>query len=90
MNRTVGSASNKIYEYAALGLPVLLLDNSYWRERMGAYSWCFFTDLSRDSLVNQLNQMRLGFLEYSAQARSAFADTMNFENHYKQILPYLA
>ena len=43
---TGGSASNKIYEYAAIGLPVLLFDNEHYRSYLGDNNWSFFHRLN--------------------------------------------
>src|SRR6202012_4385696 len=50
MNQTLGTASNKIYEYAAVGLPVILFDTPYFRGHFERCGWAFFTDLSALSL----------------------------------------
>lgn len=39
MNRTLGTASNKIYEYAAVGLPVLYFDNEHFTQHLGRFGW---------------------------------------------------
>ena len=46
MNQTLGTASNKVYEYAAVGLPVILFDTAHFREHLGSGQWAFFTDLT--------------------------------------------
>ena len=49
MHTTLGTSSNKIYEYAAAGLPVLIYNNEHFREHLDAYPWVLFTDCSKTS-----------------------------------------
>ena len=58
---TGGSASNKIYEYAAVGLPVLLFDNEHYRFYLGDNNWSFFTDLTHDSLIKTLESININW-----------------------------
>ncbi|HIA35158.1 MAG TPA: hypothetical protein EYN89_00105, partial [Flavobacteriales bacterium] len=39
---TAGTASNKIYEYAALGLPILLFDDEHYNNHLSKYPWTRF------------------------------------------------
>lgn len=89
MNQTVGTASNKIYEYAAMGLPVLVHDSPYWRNLLGKFDWCFFTDLSQESLTQTIHQITLDYSRYSQSAQSSFQNHLNFEKYFEQILPIL-
>jgi glycosyltransferase involved in cell wall biosynthesis len=71
MNRTPGTASNKIYEYIAVGLPVILLDTPYFRKYFGARKWAFFSDLSESSLRQTIEEI---LSRYEEAANSAIAD----------------
>lgn len=82
MNKTLGTASNKIYEYAALGLPVLLNDNSHFRSHLGHYKWTFFTDCSTGSLVECLETIMGNYTFYSEQARKDVNESLNFEKFF--------
>lgn len=86
MNRTLGTASNKIYEYAAVGLPVLLLDTPYFRKHLGQRRWAFFTELSRDSLQNTILHI---LTQYEAASAAAIADFHREFNYESVFLPAL-
>jgi glycosyltransferase involved in cell wall biosynthesis len=76
---TGGSASNKIYEYAACGLPVLLIDNDHYKSYLAAYKWAFFTSLEKETLINVIEKV----VETNHEARTAalkdFQSTLNYE-----------
>jgi glycosyltransferase involved in cell wall biosynthesis len=85
MNITLGTASNKIYEYAALGLPVLVYDTVYWRNLLGRYDWCFFTDLTPASLIEQISIIESNYEKFSQSARMSFEQELNFEFYYRHL-----
>ena len=86
---TGGSASNKIYEYAAVGLPVLLFDNEHYRSYLGDNNWSFFTDLTHDSLINSLMAIHDSFSLASLAARKDFLEKYNYGNCFQKIKPLL-
>lgn len=86
---TGGSASNKIYEYAAIGLPVLLFDNEHYRSYLGDNNWSYFTDLTHDSLIKTLEGMDLNWPNASKAAQQDFIKKYNFETCFKQVKPLL-
>jgi glycosyltransferase involved in cell wall biosynthesis len=86
MNRTLGTASNKIYEYAALGLPVLMFDAPHFREVLGQRDWVYFTDLTPASLRACLTEMVLNYQKLSALARADFENGLNFEQVFMPVL----
>ncbi len=83
MNSTLGTASNKIYEYAACGLPVIYYNHVHYKHHLGKYSWAFDTDLSRESLLEVLNYIVLHHNELSLQARHDFREALNFEHYFQ-------
>jgi glycosyltransferase involved in cell wall biosynthesis len=85
MNRTLGTASNKIYEYAALGLPVLLYDNNHFREILGKYLWAFFTDTSKASLKECIEDIILNYSKLSKQASADFINELSFEHYFVRL-----
>ena len=85
MNKTLGTASNKIYEYAALGLPVILYDNRHFHEILGKFEWAFFTDASKDSLRDCLEKIIINYPRLSGLAEVDFRRQLSFE-HYFQAL----
>ena len=86
---TGGSASNKIYEYAALGMPVLLFDNEHYRFYLGDNDWSFFTALTTDSLINSLMAIHDSFSVASLAARKDFLEKYNYGNCFQKIKPLL-
>jgi glycosyltransferase involved in cell wall biosynthesis len=88
MNSTLGTASNKIYEYAALGLPVLVYDNKHFRKTLGKYSWVIFTDASERSLKNCLQEIINNLPSLSKEAGRDF-DQLSFENYFKEVITIL-
>ena len=82
MNKTLGTASNKIYEYAALGLPVILYDNDHFREILGKFEWAFFTDTSTASLKTCLENIIADYPRLSRQASEDFSKQLSFEHYF--------
>jgi glycosyltransferase involved in cell wall biosynthesis len=89
MNQTLGTASNKIYEYAALGLPVILYDNSHFREILGKFNWTFFTDGSSGSLKKCLEQIIPDYDRLSKEALSDFQHELSFEHYFANLKTFL-
>jgi len=89
MNRTLGTASNKIYEYAALGLPVLIYDNEHFRQTLGKYSWIFFTNASESSLRKCLQDIISNLNSLSQAARKDF-EKFSFEQYFKPVTAALS
>jgi glycosyltransferase involved in cell wall biosynthesis len=89
MNKTLGTASNKIYEYAALGLPVILYDNAHFREVLGKYKWAFFTKGDSDSLRQNLHDIVLNYPLLSKQASEDFNSQLSFEHFFEPVRSYL-
>ena len=82
---TAGTASNKIYEYAALGLPILLFDDVHYSNHLGNYPWTRFTDLSSESLIYCLSDILNLYDEISASAHGDFLSELNFETNFRRI-----
>ena len=90
MNKTLGTSSNKIYEYAALGLPVLLYDNAHFREHLEKYPWAIFTDCSKNSLQLCLGGIVSRYQELSKSAYRDFSEGLNFEEQVSSVTNYIA
>jgi len=86
---TGGTASNKIYEYAAVGLPVLYFENEHYNQILSKYKWTFATDLSMNSIQNQIDYIRLNLNKLSISALSDFNKGLNFESVFSQVINYL-
>lgn len=76
---TGGSASNKIYEYAACSLPVILFDNSHYREYLDHLNWTYFTDLTTSSLKKVLHDILMTYDNSAESARHDFESEFNYE-----------
>jgi glycosyltransferase involved in cell wall biosynthesis len=83
MNSTLGTASNKIYEYAACGLPVIYYNDAHYKHHLGKYNWAFGTDLSKESLLEILNYIILHHNELSMLAKRDFQEALNFEHYFQ-------
>lgn len=86
MNKTLGTASNKIYEYVAVGMPVLVYDNIHFRNSLNGRSWVFFTDASRASLLDALHRIITGWQQLSAAATADFKNGLSFEQYFLPVM----
>ena len=86
---TAGTASNKTFEYSALGLPVLFFKTNHFNEHLGKYAWAFATDLSPDSLLDALEKIISDYQNLSETAYRNFKENLNFEHCFKQALDHL-
>jgi glycosyltransferase involved in cell wall biosynthesis len=86
---TGGTASNKIYEYAALGLPVILFDTPHYREILSDYSWAYFTDLSPASILECLKQILENYTASSEKATQDFLESLNYEVAFDHVFQQL-
>lgn len=89
MNTTLGTSSNKIYEYAGLGLPVLLYDNMHFRQHLGQYTWAIFTDCSLASLKQSLEHIIVNYPLLSGNAVNDFENNLNFEYYFNGVLDFV-
>ncbi len=86
MNKTLATASNKIYEYMAVGMPVILYDTPHFREYFEGKPHFFFTDLSEQSLLSVLENIAGN---YEAASASAFGNFMEHHTFEKVFTPAL-
>jgi len=86
VNLNQGTASNKIYEYAACGLPVIVFDNEQFRRYLGKYEWVFYTDGSVDSLKDIMMGIKKNAAELGKLARESFERELNFEKVFFPVL----
>ncbi|MCA0446047.1 MAG: glycosyltransferase [Bacteroidetes bacterium] len=85
VGKTLGTASNKIYEYAASGLPVLVFDSSNFRTHLSRFNWVFFTDLTEENLTKQLFEIMKNYRVLSDSAYYSFKSELNFESVFSPI-----
>lgn len=82
---TAASASNKIYEYAALGMPVILFDSEHYRNALEKFSWAKFSDLSTESFDIIFTDLLNNLQYYSEQAYSDYRNYLYFEKHFSPL-----
>jgi hypothetical protein len=87
--RTGALASNKIYEYAACGLPVMYYNETHYRNYLSRFPWAFANDLSYERLDEQYNFIREHYNEISAAAADDFRKELNFEHVFCPVRDYL-
>ena len=84
-----GTASNKIYEYAACGLPALVYDNEQFRKHLGGYNWAVFTDGTVASLKSAVEYCDNNFEQLSKSAKKDFNSIFFFEKNFSKINNFL-
>ncbi len=88
---TMGTASNKIYEYAACGLPVVISDQPDYREHLAQESWVRFADPDDpQSIALAIQDILKNFETYQSlclDARQAFEQKYNYELVFSSLLP---
>ncbi|RZK42867.1 MAG: glycosyltransferase [Pedobacter sp.] len=87
--RTAATSSNKIYEYLACGMPVILYDHASYRIPLNNRNWAYFTDLTLDSLGKILTEISGNFEKVSHQAESDFKNELNFERYFSLAKQYI-
>ncbi len=86
---TAALASNKIYEYAACGLPVLYFDDEHYKAYLSRFPWAFANDLSYEKLEEQCNFIWEHYEEISSAAAKDFREVLNFERVFSPVRQYL-
>ena len=82
---TVATASNKIYEFLANAMPIVVYDNEHHREHLSETASTFFTDLTAKSIKDLLVQVDINYTELSAGALIAFEQKDQFEQHFNKV-----
>ncbi len=79
----LGSASNKLFEYAAMGLPVVVPDRESYRDFLGDAEWVTYADIERpESIARAISSIfadRERYAAMSRAARRAFEEQYNYE-----------
>lgn len=84
--KSLGTASNKIFQYASCGLPVILMDTPINRNQFNKYPWVFHTDLSKNSISEILKDISENYMNYSEAAQMDFKSNLNFEKVFRSAL----
>jgi hypothetical protein len=85
MNDTLGTSSNKVFEYAALGLPVLYVEGSSMQKILDGEDWAFPVTDDAVSYFRALEEIIADYGSYSESAHRSFLGRLNFEQHFNQI-----
>jgi glycosyltransferase involved in cell wall biosynthesis len=84
------TACNKIYEYAACGLPVIVSNFPNYQEYLAGETWVRFADPDDPhSLASAVQDILSNFGEYQAMclaARQAFEEKYNYESAFSPLL----
>jgi glycosyltransferase involved in cell wall biosynthesis len=79
----MGSASNKLFEYAAMGLPVVVPDRASYRDFLGDAEWVKYADVEEpESIARAINSIFEDgerYVAMSRAARRAFEEQYNYE-----------
>lgn len=87
--KTVGTASNKIYEYLACGLPIVLYDNEQFRKSIGSAGHVFFYNPDLQQFTKIIEKVRANFSELSISARAQFINKYTFETRFQLAIKQL-
>ena len=86
---TGGTASNKIYEYAACGLPILFLNTPHYKTHLNQYVWAKGIDLDAQSILAGIDFIYNDYKFLSNAAKSDFLNVNNYEDKLRRIIPEL-
>lgn len=79
----VASASNKLFEYAAMGLPVVVPDRASYRDFLGDAEWVMYADVEEPkSIASAMTSIFADndrYVAMSRAARRAFEEQYNYE-----------
>lgn len=89
VSKTLGTASNKIYEYLACGLPIVLQNNEQFRKSINPASHVFFYDGIANQFLEIIETVRSNFKELSTQARAQFINNYTFEVNFQRTIKHL-
>jgi len=86
----VASASNKLFEYAAMGLPVIVPDRENYRDFLGDAEWVTYADVEQPEAfsraVTSIFDDRERYVAMSRAARRAFETEYNYERVFEPLL----
>ncbi len=89
MNTTLGTASNKLYEYAAVGLPVIYYNSINFTRYLGKYNWAIPTSVTSREIREKIYLIMSDYNNLSVSAHNDFKHELNFETGFMQVKAYL-
>ncbi len=91
--RAMGTSTNKLYEYAARGIPVVVPDTPSFHRALGEEEWAGYADLEQpDSIAREIGRFLADRNRYERAcraARQAFEQRYNFERVMPNVLERL-
>ena len=79
IHSTLGTASNKSYEYMACGLPFLYYKSTHFEHHFVRMGWAIPTDLTEASMRSAIEHLVNNYTVVSNAAKKEFAESRNYE-----------
>ena len=89
MNTTLGTASNKLYEYAAVGLPVIYYNSLNFTKYLNKFIWAVPTEVTSMDIKEKISFILKNYNELSGSAHIDFIRELNFENGFMPVKSYI-
>ena len=86
MVRTMSTASNKIFEYASVGLPVLINKREDMEKEFIDFPWIHFAVIQKQELLDSLDKIISSYAQYALLAKRDFEEKVNFEKFFLPVL----
>ena len=86
VSKTLGTASNKIYEYLACGLAIVLQNNEQFRKSIDPANHIFLYDGVANEFIQIIKMVQKDFENLSAAARQKFESQYTFETNFQTVL----
>lgn len=90
MNTTLGTASNKLYEYAAVGLPVIYYNRVNFTQHLDKFAWALPVELSSNDIREKISMTLKSYEQLSASAHKDFMQSLNFETGFNEVKTYIS
>lgn len=89
MNTTLGTASNKLYEYAAVGLPVIYYNRVNFTRHLDKFSWAFPAELNSNDIREKIGVILRSYAQLSSAAHKEFMQSLNFETGFSETKTFI-
>jgi glycosyltransferase involved in cell wall biosynthesis len=86
VSKTLGTASNKIYEYLACGLPIVLQNNEQFRKSLNQGNHIYFYNSDPNEFIQIIKSVQKNFNNLSAAARRNFERQYTFETNFRSVI----